>query len=186
MFKSSKPKKKEETMNKKVVPIILIILGAASLLGAGIFFLDSLTAAEPVGLGKWIFDILGLLLGAGASIKGWMDIFKKKNEPAAPSTRIIAMDDAQINTGEKGRNIQAQTYIEHAEIKEPEQKRSYLHQLITPPADFTGREKELNLLLAKIQKSGVTISGLQGMGGIGKTALALKLADMIKDQFPDA
>lgn len=50
-----------------------------------------------------------------------------------------------------------------------------LHEVPLPPADFTGREDELKELLAAIEIGGVTISGLQGMGGIGKTALALKL-----------
>ena len=33
---------------------------------------------------------------------------------------------------------------------------------------------------------GVTISGLQGMGGIGKTALAFKLVELLKPRYPDA
>jgi tetratricopeptide (TPR) repeat protein len=61
-----------------------------------------------------------------------------------------------------------------------------LHQVPPPPADFTGREDELNELLASIGSGGVTISGLQGMGGIGKTALALKLVELLKPRYPDA
>jgi hypothetical protein len=60
-----------------------------------------------------------------------------------------------------------------------------LHQLPSPPADFTGRTEELADLLTSIGQ-GVTISGLHGIGGVGKTALALKLADQIKDRYPDA
>ena len=48
------------------------------------------------------------------------------------------------------------------------------------------REKHLG-------QKGVTITGqqspgqqIQGSGGIGKTALALVLADRLKDQYPDA
>ncbi|MCL4531569.1 MAG: tetratricopeptide repeat protein [Chloroflexi bacterium] len=70
--------------------------------------------------------------------------------------------------------------------KMPESRFSHLHQLYAPPADFTGREAELGILLQKIRKGGVAISGLHGMGGIGKTALALKLADLLKEQYPDA
>lgn len=61
-----------------------------------------------------------------------------------------------------------------------------LHEVPRPPADFTGREDELKELLTSIEIGGVTISGLQGMGGIGKTALALKLVELLKPRYPDA
>jgi tetratricopeptide (TPR) repeat protein len=61
-----------------------------------------------------------------------------------------------------------------------------LHQLPPPPGDFTGRKAELEELMEAIEKGGVTISGLRGMGGIGKTALALKLADELRERYPDA
>jgi hypothetical protein len=60
-----------------------------------------------------------------------------------------------------------------------------LHQLPPPPADFTGREAEIAELLAALENASLTISGLQGMGGVGKTALALKLAEKIKERYPD-
>ena len=61
-----------------------------------------------------------------------------------------------------------------------------LHEVPRPPADFTGREDELKELLASIEIGGVTISGLQGMGGIGKTALAFKLVELLKPRYPNA
>ncbi len=61
-----------------------------------------------------------------------------------------------------------------------------LHQLPPPPRDFTGRGAELAELMSKAETDGVTISGLQGMGGIGKTALALVLAERLKPHYPDA
>src|SRR6188472_2228188 len=63
---------------------------------------------------------------------------------------------------------------------------SALHALRAPPLDFTGREQDLAELLGKIGEGGVTISSLQGQGGIGKTALALKLAEALKPRYPDA
>jgi tetratricopeptide (TPR) repeat protein len=41
-------------------------------------------------------------------------------------------------------------------------------------------------LLLAVKTGGVTISGLQGLGGVGKTALALKLAEQLKPDYPDA
>src|SRR5579871_6626686 len=64
-------------------------------------------------------------------------------------------------------------------IEAPPPQLRALHQLPPPPADFIGREEELKELLAAVATGGVTISGLQGQGGIGKTTLALKLAEKL-------
>lgn len=61
-----------------------------------------------------------------------------------------------------------------------------LHQLPAPPADFTGREAELTELEAAMADGGAAISGLRGMGGVGKTALALVLAHRLCGRYPDA
>jgi len=53
-----------------------------------------------------------------------------------------------------------------------------------PPPDFTGREEELQELLAKIA-GGSSIIGLRGIGGVGKTALAFKLAERLRESYPD-
>ena len=62
-----------------------------------------------------------------------------------------------------------------------------LHQLPPAPADFTGREEQLQQVLeALAQHKGAAISGLTGMGGIGKTTLGLVAAHRIEGQYPDA
>ncbi len=60
------------------------------------------------------------------------------------------------------------------------------HTLPSPPADFVGRDGELQKLHAAVDagRQGVIISCL-GMGGVGKTALALQLAHDIKERYPD-
>ena len=72
---------------------------------------------------------------------------------------------------------------------------SALRSIPSPPADFTGRANELAQLVADLSpvpspdREGVrggVISGLTGMGGIGKTALALVVARKLAAQFSDA
>ena len=61
-----------------------------------------------------------------------------------------------------------------------------LHQLTPPVSDFTGREAKLDELRKKVKQGGVAITGVRGMGGAGKTALARRLAAELKGDYPDA
>src|SRR5580704_6216759 len=59
-------------------------------------------------------------------------------------------------------------------------------EIPTPPPDFTGRENDIRELLAEIDRvGGVGITGLRGMGGIGKTVLAFKVSELLAPSFPD-
>ncbi len=52
--------------------------------------------------------------------------------------------------------------------------------------DFTGRTQELNDIISHLQAGGsALVHGIRGMGGIGKTELAITAAHMQRDSYPD-
>jgi tetratricopeptide (TPR) repeat protein len=62
-----------------------------------------------------------------------------------------------------------------------------LHQLRAPVGDFVGREHEIDTLINALRReSRACITGISGMGGIGKTELALFVAEQLRDDYPDA
>ena len=74
----------------------------------------------------------------------------------------------------------------HQHAAEQAQAAAGLHQIPDPPGDFTGREDDLREARKAFGEGGICISCLHGMGGVGKTALALRLAHEIEADYPDA
>ena len=104
------------------------------------------------------------------------------NENTSPPGGAGFGNNAQGNIGIGG-NVHGNVTINNEAKTESV---ASLHQIPSSPRDFTGREAEIKELLEMLEHGGVTISGLQGLGGVGKTTLALKLAEALKDKYPDA
>ncbi|GGU08162.1 regulatory protein AfsR [Streptomyces coeruleorubidus] len=50
---------------------------------------------------------------------------------------------------------------------------------------FTGRHHELDVLLGPVDEQTVTVRAVDGMAGVGKTALVVRAARAMRDRFPD-
>jgi hypothetical protein len=65
---------------------------------------------------------------------------------------------------------------------------SRLFQLPPVPPDFTGREEQVRDLTRRLVEDAgrFPVAALRGMGGAGKTSLAIRVAHEVKNGFPDA
>ena len=109
---------------KKALPITLILIGTALLITAVVFWIDSSTSPEPQSFGKTLLDWVTLIAGLGASIKGWIDLFKKEKPTSLTAKIDIKGSAPQVSIGDHARNVHAQTYIETQIIQQsPESKK---------------------------------------------------------------
>jgi len=140
-----------------------------------------------------IWTLLGLsAVGVLAFLKGGMDYlksFKDLTKPDEPKPELPKGNQmGNVTQTGNGTNIVVQEgNVTIHEAPKPEKPFSSFHQLPQPPADFSGREQLIAELLKDFEShKGATISGLTGMGGIGKTALGLVVAHKIAKDYPDA
>jgi hypothetical protein len=102
-------------------------------------------------------------------------------QQAVSSGRItIASNGAVAINGDAAGNIFVTLTAEAMEIL----LRLIPHEIPAPLVDFTGRDDELKELMEHF-KCGAIIVGIRGLGGVGKTALAYKLAEEIQGRYPD-
>jgi tetratricopeptide (TPR) repeat protein len=159
--------------------------------GAAFFvlFIVSIAAFGWPDTWQGVLVLIGaVIVGAAGVLGGFSDFAalvrsffgEAEDERAKPSPHTEPVPAPHISV------IDDRTHVEGGiHIHAPPRAVS-LHQLPPPPADFTGREDELAELTTAIEEGGATISGLRGMGGVGKTVLALKLAEQLAPRYPDA
>jgi hypothetical protein len=105
----------EKAKMRKYLPFTLILAGTTLVIASVVYWIilnePSSSQTSLLSTSEWITIIIGAL-GLGASIKGWIDLLKKE-KTTSPTIAIDAKDsNPQFSTGEEGRNIQTQIYIE--------------------------------------------------------------------------
>jgi hypothetical protein len=112
---------------------------------------------------------------------------------AAKPLKAKLMNDQKTQPGQRNvqnegdHNIVVSGDHSPVTINNAPRERSAKRQLRAPVGDFVGRETEIAELIAELSHGGqVAISGISGLGGIGKTELAMVVANRLLPNFPDA
>ncbi len=140
------------------------------------------------------------VVGAFGFLAAWRQAVEKSDsKPAPPAIAQTQRSGVQVGGSTVSGDVVGQDKVEGDKVEgdkvagdkiinvlPPITPTSALYQLPPPLPDFTGRVAELKDLREKMTPGGVTLSGVHGLGGIGKTALALKLAAELAPRYPDA
>ena len=157
---------------KKLVPLFIVFVGLALVIAAIVVWLEP---PKEGGVFSVAGGIITFLAGLGTSFKGWKDLLKKEGSGKSVNQELI-------NRSEISTPIQAETVNIYQ--NSPESSSQYgrgakgdgSNTLPTQPF-FFGRVDELKTIEAALAPESRTWGALiDGPGGIGKTALAIKAA----------
>jgi len=178
------------------VAVILFVGGVASNLVA-----SDLEAMIGPYRRVWVVFAIALVVTVVAAI---VDTCRRDQSTTAENTPIInasgersvagrKIERSTIITGDEnvgghkidGDNVAGNKNIYINQAASP--TTNALHQLRAPVGDFVGRGQEIETLISALRRdSRACITGISGMGGIGKTELALLVAERLANDFPDA
>jgi len=129
----------------------------------------NLTSSGPVGIQQQDVSVKGPQTNILGNVQGPV---------------LSGQFDGPVAPGGEAVDLRGSTDVVYKPTIQQRVKPPVPSQIPAPPNDFIGRNEEINDLLGSFDH-GATITGLRGLGGVGKTALALVLANRLKGQFPD-
>jgi predicted ATPase/DNA-binding winged helix-turn-helix (wHTH) protein len=150
-----------------------------------------LVDGQPAAVGPRAFDVLMVLVERGGKLvtkselldRVWPNLVVEENnlQVQVSALRKILGPDAIITVPGHGYRFTLDPTGEDAPAAVA--ATAPKHNLPQQLTSFIGRERELSELGALLQKT--RLLTMVGFGGIGKTRLALRLADEIADAYPD-
>ncbi|HEX8337066.1 MAG TPA: DUF4062 domain-containing protein, partial [Pyrinomonadaceae bacterium] len=157
---------------------------------------DDLAAKVTADLHRWLFDeyltpkLQGALRGEVPHAEAQALLAAVQDLSALSRDLVTSLQGAGFNLSVGGNYAGRDNITNIYNAPAPAVSTSpvlTLHQLRAPVGDFVGREKEIADLTAALRGgASAAITGISGMGGIGKTELAYYVAAGLRDTYPDA
>src|SRR6266516_98411 len=99
--------------------------------------------------------------------------------------RRTLVDELGIEPGESLRKLERAILAHDPSLSAPQARPPSPRRTPTPPHPLLGRERELAALSDLVRREGTRLVTLTGIGGIGKTRLALELTRRLAPEFVD-
>jgi predicted ATPase/DNA-binding SARP family transcriptional activator len=99
--------------------------------------------------------------------------------------RKTLVDELGIEPGESLRKLERAILAQDPSLSLAPASTGSSRRIPTPPYPLLGREHELAALAELVRRDGTRLVTLTGIGGIGKTRLALELVSRLAVEFPD-
>ena len=132
-------------------------------------------AAEAAGLdlsSPWVWLGLGLAAAVIASLLFYVKSYI--------GTTAAKRAEAKVRESTKSPEVQP------AQVEATTRAAPRPHQLPSDLPDFTGRDEAFRELMARLRgdEAGAAVSAVGGMGGVGKSALAIYVAHRVAEHYP--
>jgi tetratricopeptide (TPR) repeat protein len=147
----------------------------------------------------WAWAVVGLLGAASVGLAIWQLLLGSRSDykTASPGTSVKVGGDfhdrsRNLSVGDvTGGNVVVIDHIKGDVSIHGVERPDLPSELPADIADFTGRDEEVARVLAFLehgqgrQMTAVVISAISGQAGVGKTALAVHAAHLVRRRFPD-
>ncbi|MDX6258941.1 MAG: hypothetical protein QOH84_629, partial [Kribbellaceae bacterium] len=133
-------------------------------------------------------EALGVALELGAAdVERLLNVAKVPRAAGAKASPAASSEASQVASSEASQVAGSASAVAAAQPA-PEPGRVLPRQLPPTLSDFAGRAGEVAELVKVFQTAKpekVQLAAVTGMGGVGKTALAVHVAHLVGDSFPD-
>lgn len=126
---------------------------------------------------------------AGVSVRTLRDLESGRvRNPRTSTVRLLA--DVLSRQGADARDLTrlgSREYWTRRAEEPPSPRDALTPQRQLPPgvATFIGREPEIAAITLMLSSTAPAVVAIDGMGGVGKTSLAIRVAQLVVDRFPD-